>query len=116
MSAPRARQNGVPGSRSQAGSHQLIALQLLLTAQAAHGFTERIVGDAALRLDGWFHGFLGFRNSGLALPSTSFGAKSLSRQRLCNAVVLLPVYAFVTSGGADQRAGPGKLNLTVTCI
>ena len=58
MPASRTGQNRVSCARSEARTHQLIALQLLLAAQTAHGFTVGIGRDTAGRLDGWFHTFL----------------------------------------------------------
>jgi hypothetical protein len=58
MPASRTGQNRVTGAWSQARTHQLIALQLLLAAQTANGFTVGIGRDTAWCLDGWFHTFL----------------------------------------------------------
>ena len=58
MPASRTGQNRVSRAGSEAGTHQLIALQLLLAAQTAHGFIVGIGGDTVWRLDGWFHTFL----------------------------------------------------------
>jgi hypothetical protein len=46
-------------ARCQAGTHQLISFQPLLTPQAADSFAVGIGRNSARSLDGWFHVVLG---------------------------------------------------------
>ncbi len=58
MPTTGARQNGMARTGREARTHELIALEFLLTSQTAYGLTVRIGGDTGRRLDGWFHTFL----------------------------------------------------------
>src|ERR1700681_3010987 len=58
MSALRAGENRVTRTlaiRRQTDSHELVALQFLLTAQTANSLLVRIVGNTTCYVDGWFH-------------------------------------------------------------
>ena len=44
--------------RHQTDADELVALQFLLTAQAADGLLVRIVENTTGYVDGWFHTFL----------------------------------------------------------
>src|SRR5271165_4944396 len=87
MPAARARQDRMAGiARSQAGAHQLIALQLLFTTQAANCLLIRIGGGPARGLDGWFHKSLRRRNSGVSVPRW---VRALERDRIPATVLVL---------------------------
>lgn len=71
----------MPDAGRDTGSHQLVALKLLLTSQTTHGFIVWIDREPGGYLDGWFHTFLVKRNMEQPkLGCSTFGAMSVPRE------------------------------------